>query len=220
MSMHNISHIAAASGGIIYIMALLLLIALTLVIERAFYLFRALNAGTRLMRQLDEHTHPSLAQLRDLSGQYQGMPHERLLQTAIDLRQEPDPSHAEARMEEAIMREIPHIDRFLWMLDTIVTLAPLLGLLGTIIGMFNAFAVLSDANNAPTQVTGGVAEALIATACGLFIAILGLVAFNGLNNRVRVIMHHLETVKVMLLNRVKAPRRARNVGENAQAEVA
>ena len=118
------------------------------------------------------------------------------------------------------MREIPHIDRFLWMLDTIVTLAPLLGLLGTIIGMFNAFAVLSDANNAPTQVTGGVAEALIATACGLFIAILGLVAFNGLNNRVRVIMHHLETVKVMLLNRVKAPRRARNAAENIQAEVA
>ncbi len=207
MSLHEIEHIATASGGIIYFMGLLLFIALTLVIERSIYLFRALNAGKRLMLSLDEHHAPSVQKLKELSLHYQGMPHERLLHTAVMLRQEPDPAHEEARMEEAIMREIPHIDRFLWMLDTIVTLAPLLGLLGTIIGMFNAFSVLSDANNAPTQVTGGVAEALIATACGLFIAILGLVAFNGLNNRVRVIMHQLETIKVMLLNRVKSTRK-------------
>ncbi len=219
MSLHEIEHIATASGGIIYIMGLLLFIALTLVIERTIYLFRALGAGKRLMIALDEHHAPSVQKLKELSLHYQGMPHERLLQTAVMLRQEPDPAHEEARMEEAIMREIPHIDRFLWMLDTIVTLAPLLGLLGTIIGMFNAFSVLSDANNAPTQVTGGVAEALIATACGLFIAILGLVAFNGLNNRVRVIMHHLETIKVMLLNRVKSTRKDKS-GIAANTEVA
>ncbi len=68
--------------------------------------------------------------------------------------------------------------------------------------MFNAFQVLGDVANSPTKVTGGVAEALLATACGLFIAILGLVALNGLNNRVRVIMHQLETLKMMLLNRL------------------
>jgi biopolymer transport protein ExbB len=101
-------------------------------------------------------------------------------------------------------REAPNIDRFLWVLDTIVTLAPLLGLFGTIVGMFNAFKVLSNPGNAPTQVTGGVAEALVATASGLFVAMIGLVFFNGLHNRVRGVVHQLETVKAALVNRLAA----------------
>jgi biopolymer transport protein ExbB len=69
--------------------------------------------------------------------------------------------------------------------------------------MFNAFSVLDDIQNGAAQVTGGIAEALIATACGLFIAMLGLIFFNWLNTRVRIIVHQLETLKVMLLNRQK-----------------
>jgi biopolymer transport protein ExbB len=101
-----------------------------------------------------------------------------------------------------MMREAPRIDRLLWVLDTAVTLAPLLGLFGTIIGMFNAFQVLSGPENAPTQVTGGVAEALIATASGLLVAMIGLVFFNGLHNRVRIVMHQLDTLKTALVNRL------------------
>jgi biopolymer transport protein ExbB len=100
------------------------------------------------------------------------------------------------------MREAPRIDRWLWVLDTIVTLAPLLGLFGTILGMFNAFQVLSNPGNAPAQVTGGVAEALIATASGLFVAMIGLVFFNGLHSRVRSVVHQLETLKAALVNRM------------------
>jgi len=86
-------------------------------------------------------------------------------------------------------------------LDTVITLAPLLGLFGTIVGMFSAFSVLGDVQNGAGQVTGGIAEALLATASGLFIAMIGLVFFNWLNTKVRVIVHQLETIKVMLLNR-------------------
>jgi biopolymer transport protein ExbB len=83
----------------------------------------------------------------------------------------------------------------------VITLAPLLGLFGTIVGMFGAFSVLGDVQNGASQVTGGIAEALIATASGLLIAMIGLVFFNGLNTKVRLIVHQLETIKVMLLNR-------------------
>ena len=83
-----------------------------------------------------------------------------------------------------------------------MTLDPLLGLLGTIVGIFEAFQVLGAANTAPTKVTGGVAIALIATAVGLTVAIIGLVFFNGLNNRVRLVLHQMEAIKVMLVNRL------------------
>src|SRR6185369_552468 len=80
--------------------------------------------------------------------------------------------------EEASLIE-RSLGRWLWILETIVTAAPLLGLLGTIIGMIRAFRLFGTEGLVdPRGVTGGVAEALVATAAGLFIAIVALLAFN------------------------------------------
>ena len=90
--------------------------------------------------------------------------------------QYPAPSMA---MEATSQAELRRLKRYLPMLDTIITLAPLLGLLGTITGMINSFGIVSEAGlGQPHAITGGVAEALIATATGLFIAILTLVPYN------------------------------------------
>jgi biopolymer transport protein ExbB len=71
------------------------------------------------------------------------------------------------------------LSRGLWVLETVVTAAPLMGLLGTITGMMQAFKVIGGAGLvAPTQVTSGVAQALIATALGLLIALFALFGFN------------------------------------------
>jgi biopolymer transport protein ExbB len=71
------------------------------------------------------------------------------------------------------------LNRGLWLLETVVTGAPLMGLLGTITGMMQAFKVIGASSLvAPTQVTAGVAQALIATALGLLIAIFALFGFN------------------------------------------
>ncbi|MDE1997381.1 MAG: MotA/TolQ/ExbB proton channel family protein [Burkholderiales bacterium] len=202
MNAESFKHAVDSSGGILYVMAVLLFIALTVALERLWYLRRLAIAGKELIASLDAVARPQPAMLRELSDKYRGLPYARLLETVCSHNIEHDFDHLSDKLEEAIMREIPCVDRYLWVLDTITTLAPLLGLLGTIIGMFGAFQVLSDPGTAPTRVTGGVAEALLATACGLFIAILGLVFFNGLNNRVRLVLHHMETLKRMLTNRM------------------
>lgn len=202
MNFDSIHHAVEVSGSILYLMALLLLVALTVAIERAWYLRKVINQGNQVMSEIEAVNRVENKMLGHLGEDYAWLPHAAVLNVALQHDLNHDFDRISDKLEEAIMREAPGIDRYLWILDTIVTMAPLLGLLGTIIGMFNSFQVLGDPGNIPTKVTGGVAEALLATASGLFIAIIGLFFFNALNNRVRVIMHQLETLKVMLLNRM------------------
>ncbi len=100
----------------------------------------------------------------------------------------------ERAMTEAAARELPKLHTRMHFLDTIVTIAPLLGLLGTVTGMIRSFHVIStkEGMSAPTAITGGVAEALIATATGLAIAIFTLVGYNYLNERVGRIVSSIE----------------------------
>jgi len=109
------------------------------------------------------------------------------------------------QLEESIMWQLPKIDRSIWLLDTSVTLAPLMGLLGTIIGMVHAFDVLGTSGsteNTTKMVTGGIAEALVATGGGLLIAIVAVLFLNHFNKRVRLAMHQMDLIKTMLLNRL------------------
>ena len=98
-------------------------------------------------------------------------------------------SNREYSLSNAFIRasgqELARFQQGMATLDTCITAAPLLGLLGTVTGMMRTFGALGtgDIGAAAGQITGGVAEALIATACGLAIAIMGLLPYNYLNAR-------------------------------------
>jgi biopolymer transport protein ExbB len=93
-------------------------------------------------------------------------------------------NHVHSSMQGALQVaagvEIQKAGRFLTIMDTLVTLGPLLGLLGTVSGIFRTFLSIGSATveGATGQITGGIGEALIATMCGLAIAIFALIPFN------------------------------------------
>jgi biopolymer transport protein ExbB len=205
MNLTNLTDLANDSGGALYVIVLMLFVALTIIIERLWFLQRASGGSRAALERIDALGALDAGKLSACAEEFAGQPVEALLAATARLAANASRDELNAMLEETIMREAPRVDRFLWVLDTIVTLSPLLGLFGTIVGMFHAFQVLSNPGNAPTQVTGGVAEALIATASGLFVAMLGLVFFNGLHNRVRLVIHQLETLKASLVNRLTGP---------------
>ena len=109
---------------------------------------------------------------------------------------EPEPA-----MEEQAMAELPGLNQRLSILDTVVTISPLLGLLGTVTGMIGSFGIIArQGTNHPAGITAGIAEALIATATGLVIAIISLVGYNYFQERVKAITTDIELRSTQLAN--------------------
>ena len=104
-------------------------------------------------------------------------------------------SSLQGALQVAAWVELQKAGRFLTVMDTLVTLAPLLGLLGTVSGIFRTFLSIGSATveGATGQITGGIGEALIATMCGLAIAIFSLIPFNYFTRRLAQMQFELES---------------------------
>ncbi len=208
ISMQYLVHLANYSDGVLYVLAALLLLELAVIIDRGLFLRASYSRGKAIIARVASLGSLDRESLESVRKGCANQPERELLGAALrhyELIDQHDTARSEAyenRLDEAIFLSLPTLDRRLWILDTIVTLAPLVGLFGTILGMFHAFNVLGAKGGDPTAVTGGVADALIATASGLFIAMIGLVSFNAFNNSIEKTVHHLESLKLLLLNRL------------------
>jgi biopolymer transport protein ExbB len=101
-------------------------------------------------------------------------------------------SSMQGALEVAAGHELQRAGRFLGAMDTVVTLGPLLGLLGTVTGIMGSFTSIGGSELAVEKVTGGIGEALIATAAGLGIAIATLIPMNWFHSRLARLQFELE----------------------------
>lgn len=182
-------------GPIMWPLLVTSIVAMTVVIERAFFLARAAARRRpaeveRLFAQLENGDADAALRSSEGSPDYVV----RAMRAGL--------AHGRESLSNALLRScalaLRPFNRGLSVLDTIITLAPLLGLLGTVTGMIRAFGVVRGELDAPTAITGGIAEALIATAFGLGIAIISLLPFNYLNARLEEARHDLQDAATRL----------------------
>lgn len=110
----------------------------------------------------------------------------------------------ESRAEDEAKRIEKNISKYIWIVETTITAAPLIGLLGTIIGMMGSFRLFGVDNLVNVSgITGGVAEALVVTAVGLGIALLALFAFNYLSKKQDGILDEMECLGTKMIDHIR-----------------
>ncbi len=183
-------------GPVMWPLLIVSMVTLTVVIERIWFIWRE----SRLRNAADvEKFLSALEKKQDTQAKEVGAKSTdfvvRVLHYALDHR---SVSFSSAYLQAA-NRELTRFNRGLSVLDTVITLAPLLGLLGTVTGLIHSFGLLGNQElEAPTALTGGIAEALIATAFGLVIAVTALLPFNFLNAQVEQARQELEDTGTQL----------------------
>lgn len=165
--------ILTKGGWIMLPLALCSIVAVAISIER-FLIFKSVKTSKRIADNVIVLINKGQNKEAITIFESEKSPLLRVLATGIANRH-----HCAKGMEGAAIAEIAFMKRGLPILDTIITLSPLLGLLGTIIGMISSFQVMSVAGmGQPHAVTGGIAEALIATATGIIVAVVTLIPYN------------------------------------------
>ena len=191
----NIIHIFQKGGPIMWPLLLASILALGTVIERVLFLInerrkRSFKAQERFFAEVERGNHHNAILISNESKDYVV----RTLGYAL--------AHEEESLPNALLfaqaREIKRFRRGIAVLDTVITLAPLLGLLGTVTGMMGSFSLIGGELNSPGAITGGIAEALIATAFGLGIAITALLPFNFLNAKLDEATNEIESAATQL----------------------
>jgi biopolymer transport protein ExbB len=177
-------------GFVMYPLLVCSLISLTFIIERILFWIRQ-NKGrnqevvNRMLHLVEKGRYEEISQLKAGSTDYVA----RMLFSGILHRE----FSLKDALEMAAEEEIKRMQKHLIVLDTIITLSPLLGILGTVLGIIHSFDLLGSTGiDHPQAVSAGIAQALLTTATGLAIAIFTLIPYNYFQSRVEKAVRLLE----------------------------
>ncbi len=177
----SFNDLSERGGVIMYPLLLLSLIAVTFAVERCWFFIKTNNPAriarvTQIMHLLRCGSRGEVRELIHGDQSVYGCVLTMIL----------DEGATDSTLIEAVESQRPRLERFMSMLSTIITAAPLLGILGTVMGIISSFEVLSDEAGAtdPRLVSKGIAEALLTTAAGLVIAIAVLFPYNAFRTQI------------------------------------
>ena len=182
-------------GPVMYPILLTSIVAVTVLIERAFWWLRqnSLRESSKLEKVFEAIESGNVKDASSLARTSQD-PRLRTIWHGLN--------HPHSTMQSALQVatgiELQRASRFMGVMDTTITLAPLLGLLGTVTGIMGAFNAVGQNGLDPATVSGGIGEALIATACGLGIAMTVLIFYNYFTSKVEKLKFELETASTNL----------------------
>ncbi|AFY45572.1 MotA/TolQ/ExbB proton channel family protein [Nostoc sp. PCC 7107] len=178
-----------AGGVVMWPLLVFSVVGIALIIERVRFWYRINTRQNRVVREvLNLYRLDNVVGALDKLQKNADLPMTRIFLAALQL-EEPNPEEFRLALESEAQAEIPVLKRFQNIFDTIIGLAPLLGLLGTVLGLIASFASLNLGDVGGTQTTGvtaGISEALVSTASGLVVAIFTLLfanTFRGLYQR-------------------------------------
>ncbi|MCC5601008.1 MotA/TolQ/ExbB proton channel family protein [Nostoc favosum] len=185
----GIQNLFAAGGIVMWPLLAFSVLGVALIIERIRFWVRINQRQSRVVRDvLNLYRLDNVVGAMDKLQKNADLPLARIFLAALEL-EEPNPEEFRLALESESQAEIPVLKRFQNLFETIISLAPLLGLLGTVLGLIASFASLNlgDVGGSKTaSVTAGISEALVSTASGLIVAIFILMfanTFRGLYQR-------------------------------------
>jgi len=190
-------------GGVVMIpLFFTSILALAVVIERGFFLRRRRIIKPEILDLIQRIEKPEDAEKATFGLSQQKGPFSNVIRVGLQ-------NHGRSREEikEAVVdqgrQETRVLERGLVVLETIAGIAPLLGLLGTVLGMVRVFRVISEQGLGQTQsLSGGISQALITTVVGLSIAIPALVAYNYFSHKVEDLVLEIEKHSAALLEKL------------------
>ncbi|MGI2906008.1 MotA/TolQ/ExbB proton channel family protein [Tolypothrix sp. VBCCA 56010] len=185
----GIVELFVAGGVVMFPLLAFSVAAIALIIERIRFWYRINQRQSRVVREvLNLYRLDNVVGALDKLRKNADLPIARMFLSALELEQ-PTPEEFRLALESEAQAEIPVLKRFNNIFETIISLAPLLGLLGTVLGLIVSFASLNlgDVGGSKTgSITAGISEALVSTASGLIVAIFTLMfanTFRGLYQR-------------------------------------
>ena len=200
----------SGSEAILYLLIALSLVSIAIVAERLWLFSRARLDLPRFLAEIVEALNGGKADAAISAAQTKPLSAEA--QVALEGLQNREKGGAVAQelMDAMVTRQRQRLDKRLSILGTIGSNAPFVGLLGTVMGIIKAFHDLSlNTQGGPSVVMAGIAEALVATAVGLVVAIPAVVAFNYFKNRQKRIVGNMEQVERTLRALIDAGQVAR-----------
>ncbi|MDV3348973.1 MotA/TolQ/ExbB proton channel family protein [Leptolyngbyaceae cyanobacterium CCMR0082] len=183
----SLTEIFQAGGIVMWPLALFSLIAIALSVERLVFWIRINRSQRKVVKQVLATYRRTPMDVFTLLRQNIHLPISRIFLEALEL-EKPSPSQFRLALESATQAELPILKRFNTVFQTIITVSPLLGLLGTILGLINSFGAIEigGIGTNANAVTSGISEALVSTATGMVVAIFTLLfanLFRGLYKR-------------------------------------